>query len=59
MRNLNEYPITYDEKIDLLKKFIDFRRKVEEGKESTCGDLTLVTLLAIEEDVWRLNDLND
>lgn len=58
MRNLNEYPITYDEKIDLLKKFIDFRRMIGEDKEIV-GDLTLATLLAIEEDVWRLNDLND
>ena len=59
MRNLKQYPITYDEKVNWLN---DQRKMlVEEAKSIPIiyGDIRVVLIDDILEDLWRLNDLMD
>ena len=55
MRNLIQYPITYDEKIKLLNEFISFRRKLTQD-QGNYGDMTVATLAAILKDVEHIQE---
>lgn len=54
MRNLIKYPVTWDEKYELLNELIASLKD-----EEICGDMRSVILLEIYEDLWRLEGLID
>lgn len=49
VRNLLQYPVTLEEKLNLLNDFIDFRAGMQ-----LIGDMKLVIMHKIREDVVRL-----
>lgn len=54
MRNLLEYPVTYQEKIDFLNSLINFRKRLEEEKGKSdigYGEMTLTILQEIAKDI--------
>ena len=56
MRNLLEYPVTFAEKIKALH-FFEKLYNEKYGVHIPIGDVTLVALREIEEDLFRLKDL--
>lgn len=56
MRNLREYPITFEEAQELLERFIAFQSGILD-EELLCGDPTLAILKWISEQLHRLEDL--
>jgi hypothetical protein len=61
MRNIKQYPVTYEEKQELIESIISFRSKAvfNDNLDAICGDMTLVILREIAEDLWHLEDLKD
>lgn len=56
MRNLLDYPVTYDEKINLLMKYAtEYLKKLEETH--TCGDIEGAILFQILKDVNEIHSL--
>ncbi len=50
MRNLLQYPVTHDEKINLLDRLIE--QFLEDNRiKGTCGDMRATILRAIRRDV--------
>ena len=49
VRNLLQYPVTYEEKIALLTEFIDFRANMR-----LVGDMKLVIMKRIRDDLVEL-----
>ena len=52
MRDLRRYPVTIDEKLALLSNIYD-ENKREQDKNLICGDMTLVILSEIIDDVKK------
>lgn len=56
MRNLLDYPVTYDEKINLLMKYAtEYMKKLEEMH--LCGDIEGAILFQILKDVNEIHSL--
>lgn len=59
MRNLREYPVNYQEKVDLIEKYKLEWVNSHFKKDIPYGDMTLCILGEILEDLWQLDDLRN